>query len=712
MLLKKRQLIFALLRKSKSSKLNNKFALLKSIIFATVSPQEKIASLTQALKQHNYNYYVLAQPTISDKEFDMMLKELEKLENAYPQFADANSPTKQVGGEVTKNFETIPHSSRMLSLSNTYNKEELVDFDGRVQKFLGSTEYEYVAELKFDGFAIALRYENGKLVKAITRGDGVQGDDVTANAKTIKAIPHQLVGDFPEHLEVRGEIFIHKAAFERMNEERLANGEQLYANPRNTAAGTIKLQDSAEVAKRPLDGFLYHVAEYNGQQLNHFDGLQKMKSLGLPVNDATQVCKTIDEVWEFIELWDVKRSKLSFEIDGVVVKVNNRNQQEELGFTSKFPRWAIAYKFETERVATTLLQITYQVGRTGAVTPVANLEPVQLLGTTVKRASLHNADIIALLDVREGDTVFVEKGGEIIPKIVDVDTENRATDSVPTVFATHCPECQTALVRELGEAAYRCPNSLGCPPQVKGRIEHFISRKAMDVDSLGEGKIDVLFQAGLVSTSADLYDLKTSDLLGLSKSIINEETGDERIVSFKEKTVENILSGIQTSKKQPFERVLFALGIRFVGETVAKKLAFHFKNMDELLAASFEELVSVNEIGEKIAQSIIDHFSNQKNKEEIERLRAVGLCFEVVEKELASNKLAGAKIVVSGVFTRFGRHELKKLIEDNGGVNVSSISKNTDFVLAGANMGPAKLEKAKTLGVKIINEDEFATMVE
>ena len=676
-----------------------------------MSPQEKITQLTAALKQHNYNYYVLAQPTISDKEFDMQLKELEKLEAAYPQFADANSPTKQVGGEVTKNFETIPHSTRMLSLSNTYNKEELVDFDGRVQKLLGSTAFEYVAELKFDGFAIALRYENGVLVKAITRGDGMQGDDVTANVKTIKSIPHQLVGDFPEKLEVRGEIFIHKAAFERMNEERAAKGDQLYANPRNTAAGTIKLQDSAEVAKRPLDGFLYHVAENNGQQLNHFDGLQKIKSFGLPVNEATRVCKSIDDVWEFIEWWDVKRNQLSFEIDGVVVKVNNRNQQEELGFTSKFPRWAISYKFETERVATKLLEITYQVGRTGVVTPVANLEPVQLLGTTVKRASLHNADIIALLDVREGDTVYVEKGGEIIPKIVDVDTENRPQNSVPTVFATQCPECQTALVREEGEAAFRCPNILGCPPQIKGRIEHFISRKAMDVDSLGEGKIDVLFQSGLVSTSADLYDLTTDKILGLSKTMLNEETGEERTVSFKDRTVENILIGIEASKKQPFERVLFGLGIRFVGETVAKKLAFHFKNMGTLLAASFEELVTVNEIGDKIAQSIIDHFSIEKNREEVQRLQAVGLCFEVVEKELASNALNGAKIVVSGVFTRFGRNELKQLIEDNGGINVSSISKATDFVIVGDSMGPAKKEKAEQLGVKMISEDEFAEMI-
>jgi DNA ligase (NAD+) len=676
-----------------------------------VSTQQKIQDLTAELKEHNYKYYVLAQPSISDREFDMKLKELENLERAFPQFADPNSPTQQVGGDITKNFETIPHSVRMLSLGNTYNKEELYEFDKRVEKFLGRSDYKYTAELKFDGFAIALRYEKGKLVKAITRGDGTKGDDVTANVKTIKSIPHQLQGSFPDKMEARGEIFIHKAAFAKMNEERAKNGEQLYANPRNTAAGTIKLQDSSEVAKRPLDGFLYHLVDHGSEQLNHLEGLQRMKTYGLPVNDATRMCNTISEVWSFIEDWNVKRKDLGFEIDGVVIKVNNRAQQEELGFTSKFPRWAISYKFETERVTTKLHSISYQVGRTGAVTPVANLEPVQLLGTTVKRASLHNADVIADLDIRVGDTVFVEKGGEIIPKIVDVDTKNREVNSQPTLFTKHCPECNTQLERAEGEAAYYCPNTDGCPPQIKGRIEHFISRKAMDVSSLGEGKIDVLFTSELVRSAADLYDLTTENLLGLSKVIVNEESLEERIVSFKEKTVENILEGLEASKNQPFERVLFGLGIRFVGETVAKKLAQHYKNINGLIAASFDDLIAVSEIGVKIANSIILHFAEEQNVREIERLKEAGLVFEIEEKELASNKLDGAKIVVSGVFTKFSRTELKQLIEDNGGVNVSSISKNTDYLVAGDNMGPAKKEKADKLQVKMISEDDFIELI-
>lgn len=682
-----------------------------SIIFANVSPQEKIQELTAELKQHNYNYYVLASPTISDKAFDMKLKELEKLEEAYPQFADPNSPTKQVGGDITKNFETVPHSVRMLSLGNTYNKEELLEFDTRVKKLIGGIPFQYTAELKFDGFAIALRYKNGELVQAITRGDGTKGDDVTANVKTVKSIPHHLKGNFPENIEVRGEMFIHKAAFARMNEERAANGEELYKNPRNTAAGTIKLQDSAEVAKRPLDAFLYQLVEHGTEQLDHFDSLQRIKEYGLPVNKDTKLCDSIEDVWNFIEYWDKERKNLSYEIDGVVIKVNSRLQQEELGFTSKFPRWAMSYKFETERAQSKLLSISYQVGRTGAITPVANLEPMQLLGTTVKRASLHNADFIADLDIRVGDTVYVEKGGEIIPKIVEVDPSDRHNDSEPTLFISHCPECNTPLERAEGEAAYRCPNTTGCPPQIKGRIEHFISRKAMDVESLGEGKIDVLYQAGLLNRVADLYDLKKEDLIGLSKSIINEETGDERVVSFQEKTVENILLGIENSKVQPFERVLFGLGIRFVGETVAKKLAFHFKNIDGLLAANFEELNAVNEIGGVIAKSLIDYFATPENREEIERLKTAGLTFEVIEKELSSNALNGAKIVVSGVFTRFTRNELKQLIEDNGGKNVSSISKATDFVIVGDSMGPAKKEKAEQLGVKMISEDEFAEMI-
>lgn len=677
-----------------------------------MSSQAKIQELTAELKQHNYNYYILAQPTISDRDFDMKLKDLEKLEQAFPQYADPNSPTQQVGGDITKNFNTVPHSSRMLSLGNTYNKEELLDFDGRVAKLNGGNSYNYTAELKFDGFAIAMRYANGELVQAITRGDGTQGDDVTANVKTVKNIPHQLTGDIPENIEVRGEMFIHKAAFAKLNEQRARNGEDLYKNPRNTAAGTIKLQNSAEVARRPLDGFMYQLAEHGKEELDHWDSLQRMKSYGLPVNDATRICDTIEEVWKFIEYWDIERKNLSFEIDGVVIKVNSRLQQQEMGFTSKYPRWAMSYKFETERAESKLLSISYQVGRTGAVTPVANLEPMQLLGTTVKRASLHNADFIAQLDVRVGDIVFVEKGGEIIPKIVEVDASNREAGSQPTQFTATCPECDTLLERPEGDAVFRCPNTQSCPPQVKGRIEHFIGRKAMDVASLGEGKIDVLYQSGLVHRPADLYALVQEQLLGLSKAILNEDTGDERVVSFKEKTVENILEGIDQSKSQPFERVLFGLGIRFVGETVAKKLAFNFKNIDAIMAANFEILNGVEEIGGVIAKSVIDYFSIAENREEIEQLKAAGLQFEVVEKELASNSLDGAKIVVSGVFTRFSRNELKKLIEDNGGKNVSSISKSTDFIVAGDSMGPAKKEKAEKLGVRMISEDELAGMLE
>ncbi|MDB4160831.1 NAD-dependent DNA ligase LigA [Bacteroidia bacterium] len=676
-----------------------------------MSTQVKIQELTIELKQHNYNYYVLTNSTISDREFDVKLKELEKLEQAFPQYADPNSPTQQVGGDITKNFNTVPHSTRMLSLGNTYNKEELLDFDARVAKLNGGNAYQYTAELKFDGFAIALRYVDGKLDQAITRGDGTHGDDVTTNVKTIRSVPHKLKGNYPPMLEVRGEIFMHKAAFTKLNEGRAKNGEDLYKNPRNTAAGTIKMQDSAEVAKRPLDGFLYQLSEHGKEELDHWDSLKRMKEYGLPVDDATRLCDSIEDVWTFIEYWDTERKNLSFEIDGVVIKVNGQLQQQEMGFTSKFPRWAMSYKFETERAESRLISISYQVGRTGAVTPVANLEPMQLLGTTVKRASLHNADFIADLDIRLGDRVFVEKGGEIIPKIVEVDTSNREANSIPTQFTPACPECETPLERPEGDAVFRCPNTQSCPPQVKGRIEHFIGRKAMDVSSLGEGKIDVLYQSGFVKRAADLYALDAEQLLGLSKSIANEDTGDERLVSFKEKTVENIISGVEASKNISFERVLFGLGIRFVGETVAKKLAFHFKNIDAVIAADFETLNAVSEIGGVIAKSVIDYFNIPENREEIDRLKVAGLQFQVVEKELASNALDGAKIVVSGVFGRFSRNELKKLIEDNGGKNVSSISKSTDFIVAGDSMGPAKKEKAEKLGVRMITEDEFARML-
>jgi DNA ligase (NAD+) len=679
--------------------------------FANVSAEAKIKALTSELKEHNYNYYVLSQPTISDRDFDRKLKELELLEQAFPKYADPNSPTKRVGGEITKNFNTVEHSTRMLSLGNTYNKDELLEFDNRVAKLTGGNNYQYTAELKFDGLAIAIRYKNGVLHQAITRGDGTKGDDVTANVKTIRSIPHQLSGEYPNDLEVRGELFIHKAAFIKMNEERARLGESLYANPRNTASGTLKLQDSSEVAKRPLDGFMYQMLEHGGTNLDHYQSLEVMKTYDLPVNQSTKLCDSINDIWEFITYWDEERHNLSFDIDGVVIKVNSRLQQEEMGFTSKFPRWAMSYKFETERQSTKVIDIAYQVGRTGAVTPVANLEPVQLLGTTVKRASIHNADFISEMDIRVGDTVFVEKGGEIIPKIVDVDKSKRDSKSIPTQFIKQCPECLSELERPEREAVFRCPNSTGCPPQIKGRIEHFIGRKAMDVSSLGEGKIDVLYRSGLVRRPVDLYDLGYDDLLGLSKSISNEESEEERVVSFKEKTVQNILDGIQASKVQPFERVLFALGIRFVGETVAKKLAYHFKNMDALINASLEDLNATPEIGDVIAQSVMSYFSIDENKLEIEQMNSHALNFRIKEKELSSNKLENLRFVVSGIFSLFSRTELKKIIEENGGKNVSSISKSTDFLVVGDNMGPAKKEKAERLGVKMIDENEFSSMI-
>ena len=679
--------------------------------FANVSAEAKIKALTSELKEHNYNYYVLSQPTISDRDFDRKLKELELLEQAFPKYADPNSPTKRVGGEITKNFNTVEHSTRMLSLGNTYNKDELLEFDSRVAKLTGGNNYQYTAELKFDGLAIAIRYKNGVLHQAITRGDGTKGDDVTANVKTIRSIPHQLSGEYPNDLEIRGELFIHKAAFIKMNEERARLGESIYANPRNTASGTLKLQDSSEVAKRPLDGFMYQMLEHGGTNLDHYQSLEVMKTYDLPVNQSTKLCDSINDVWEFITYWDQERHNLSFEIDGVVIKVNSRLQQEEMGFTSKFPRWAMSYKFETERQSTKVIDIAYQVGRTGAVTPVANLEPVQLLGTTVKRASIHNADFISEMDIRVGDTVFVEKGGEIIPKIVDVDKSKRDFKSIPTQFIKQCPECLSELERPEGEAVFRCPNSTGCPPQIKGRIEHFIGRKAMDVLSLGEGKIDVLYRSGLVRRPVDLYNLGYDDLLGLSKSIANEESEEERVVSFKEKTVQNILDGIQASKVQPFERVLFALGIRFVGETVAKKLAYHFKNMDALINASLKDLNATPEIGDVIAQSVMSYFSIDENKLEIEQMKSHALNFCVKEKELSSNKLENLRFVVSGIFSLFSRTELKKIIEENGGKNVSSISKSTDFLVVGDNMGPAKKEKAEKLGVKMIDENEFSSMI-
>ncbi|MBO6517347.1 MAG: NAD-dependent DNA ligase LigA [Bacteroidia bacterium] len=673
--------------------------------------KNKIDSLTQELKEHTYRYYVLAQPTISDREFDQKLKDLETLEEAYPQYKDPNSPTSIVGGEVTKEFNTVRHDTPMLSLGNTYSKEELYDFDQRIKKLIGD-DFEYTCELKFDGFAIGLKYREGKLVQALTRGDGVQGDDVTTNVKTIRSIPHLLVGNYPNEVEVRGEIFMHRKAFEKMNRDREASGEKPFANPRNSAAGTIKMQEQTEVAKRPLDAFLYQVIGDEKEFRTHGGSLEKAREWGLPVSNELRTVKTIEDVWGYIESWDEKRKELSFDIDGIVVKVNNFSLQHDLGFTAKSPRWAIAYKFETERASTRLESISYQVGRTGSITPVANLDPVLLLGTTVKRASLHNADVIAELDVRVGDIVYVEKGGEIIPKIVGINLDLRPQNAQTTEFIHVCPECGTELIRKEGEAAHYCPNESGCPPQIKGRVEHFISRKALDIDSLGEGKIGILYDSELVKNPADLYDLNFDQLVGLSKTIVNEETGESRLISFREKTAQKIVDGIVASKNIPFHRVLYGLGIRFVGSTVAKKLANHFKTIEALSVASFEELVAVDEIGEKIARSVLSFFAEDQNNDVIQRLKEAGLQMEAEKPEdLVSNVLDGKKIVVSGVFNTFSRGDLKKEIEKHGGKNVGSISAKTDFVLAGENMGPAKLAKAEKLGIAVISEDDFIAMI-
>ena len=661
--------------------------------------QNTIQTLQEELNQHNYNYYVLDTPTISDFDFDLKLKQLQELENKYPEFADPNSPTQRVGGAVTKNFKTVKHDHRMYSLDNSYSKEDLLDWEKRVQKVLGDVPLEYTCELKYDGASISITYENGKLKRAVTRGDGVQGDDVTNNIKTIKAIPLQLKGNFPETFDVRGEIILPFAGFEKMNQELIEIGEIPYSNPRNTASGSLKLQDSAEVAKRPLDCLLYFII---GNQLpfkSQFEGLGTARKWGFKVPKESKLAQSMDEVFQFIEYWDVHRHNLPYETDGVVIKVNDFQQQEELGFTAKSPRWAIAYKFKSEQVSTRLNSISYQVGRTGAITPVANLEPVQLAGTIVKRASLHNADQIEKLDIRIGDTVFVEKGGEIIPKIIAVDLTKRPDNSVITKYISHCPECQTELIRGEGEANHYCPNFYGCPPQIIGRIQHFISRKAMDIEGLGGETVALLFNNGLVHNYADLYELTVEQILPL-----------ERMA---QKSAENLVNGVENSKNIPFERVLYALGIRFVGETVAKKLAKHYKNIEALSQASLMDLILVDEIGERIAKSVIDFFENPENDTIINRLKCYGVQFETIEiiNPNATNKLSGKIFVVSGVFEQFSRDDLKKAIEDNGGKVGSSISAKTDYVVAGANMGPAKLEKAVKLNIAIISEDDFLKMI-
>ncbi|MBJ10124.1 MAG: DNA ligase (NAD(+)) LigA [Flavobacteriales bacterium] len=654
---------------------------------------ERIQFLRTELRQHNHSYYVLDKPTISDFEFDKLLEELIRLENENPEFFDPHSPSQRVGGEVTKNFNTVKHQYPMLSLGNTYSEEELIDFDKRIHKLV-EDQIEYVCELKYDGVSISLTYENGHLTQALTRGDGTHGDDVTANVKTIKSIPLQLQGNFPSLFEIRGEIFIPHVGFEAMNAEREEAGFETFANPRNTASGSLKMQDSKEVAERPLDCFLYHVL---GKQIPcdlHYDNLEAAKSWGFKVPRDTECCKDIDAVIRFVQKWDKLRHDLPYDIDGIVIKVNSLLQQEQMGFTAKSPRWAIAYKFKADQALTTLKKITYQVGRTGAITPVANLEPVLLAGTVVKRASLHNADQITKLDIREGDKVYVEKGGEIIPKIVGVEKQDRDLFSQPTIFKTECPECASELIRTEGDAKHYCLNSEKCPPQIKGKFEHFISRKAMNIDGLGPETIELLFKKSIVQSIPDLYELKIEDLLPL-----------ERMA---EKSAENLLKGLEASKQIPFERVLFALGIRYVGETVAKKLAKHYQHIQALLDASQEDLENVEEIGEKIAESVVLYFADESNRNIVQRLIKHELQMEIGEEYKAiSNTLEGASVVVSGVFTQFSRTELKNLIEQHGGKNVGSISKKTTFVVAGENMGPIKRQKAEDLGVPLISEEEF-----
>jgi DNA ligase (NAD+) len=659
---------------------------------------QKINHLREIINQHNHNYYVLDNPAVSDQEFDKLLKDLELLEAEHPEFFDANSPTQRVGGQITKEFNTVKHQNRMYSLDNSYSKEDVIDWESRVKKGLGNEDVEFYCELKYDGASINLTYENGKLLSAVTRGDGFQGDDVTTNIKTIKSIPLTLKHTLVERFEMRGEIILPLIGFKKMNDEREELGMELYSNPRNTASGSLKLQDSAEVAKRPLDCLLYQMVG-NIPYDTHAIALQQARKAGFKVPTQGKVCKNIDEVLDFINHWDTARHQLAFETDGVVIKVNNLVQQQELGYTAKSPRWAIAYKFKAEQAITELLSIDYQVGRTGAITPVANLKPVQLAGTIVKRASVHNADQIAKLDLRIGDFVQVEKGGEIIPKIVGVDLSQRKPDLQPIQFIDKCPDCGTTLIRNEGDAKHYCPNYYHCPTQIKGRIEHFISRKAMNIDGLGGETVALLYDAGLIKDYADLYDLKEYQIIPL-----------ERMA---EKSAKNIVDGIQSSKNIPFEKVLYALGIRYVGETVAKKLAKYFKSIDSIMLANEEELLKVGEIGEKIAQSVIEFSNDLYNIQLVARLKQFGVQLQMNEKEQAglSNKLNGKKFVVSGVFEQFSRDELKLSIENNGGIVASSISKNTDFVIAGDKMGPEKRKKAETLGVPIITENEYIIII-
>lgn len=665
-----------------------------------IEVKNKIEALRHELHQHNYNYYVLSQPTISDFEFDRKLKELQDLELQYPELYDPSSPTQRVGSDISKEFKQVKHKYSMLSLGNTYSEGEVADFYQRARKFINADEIELVCELKYDGTSISLTYENGELVQAVTRGDGEKGDDVTANVKTIRSIPLKLQGnDFPTRFEIRGEVLMPWAVFDELNKEREEQEESLFANPRNAASGTLKLQNSSEVSKRKLDSYLYYLLGEDLPAETHYDNLQKAKSWGFKISDAIKVCHSLDEVFEFIAYWNKERKNLPVATDGIVLKVNSLRQQRNLGFTAKSPRWAIAYKFQAEQACTRLNSVSFQVGRTGAVTPVANLDPVQLSGTTVKRASLHNADIIEGLDLHIGDMVFVEKGGEIIPKIVGVDTEARFMLGDKVQFIKNCPECDTPLVRVEGEAAHYCPNEDGCPPQIKGKIEHFVSRKAMNINA-GEETIELLYNKGYIKNIADLYSLRWEDLLMLDR--------------WAQKSAQNLVQSIEESKQVPFERVLFALGIRYVGETVAKKLVSALHNINAIEAASYTELVQVDEIGDRIACSIVDYFAKEENRILVNRLKEIGLQFKIDEHSLSktSEKLNGISIVISGTFEKHSRDELKNRMEQHGGKNVATVSSKTTYLLAGENIGPSKLEKAQKLGIKIISEDEFLQLIQ
>ena len=667
----------------------------------TMDVKERIDQLRAELHRHNHNYYILNAPEISDKEFDDLMRELQDLEAAHPEYMDENSPTMRVGSDLNKNFTQVEHRYPMLSLGNTYSESEVADFYERVRKGLEGEEFEICCELKYDGTSISLTYEDGKLVQAVTRGDGVRGDVVTDNVKTIRTIPLVLHGDYPRLFEIRGEILMPWESFEALNREREAHEEPLFANPRNAASGTLKSQNSSVVAARKLDAYLYYLL---GEELpgdGHYENLQVARSWGFKISEHMRKAHTLQDIYDYINYWDTERKNLPVATDGIVLKVNSLRQQRALGYTAKSPRWAIAYKFQAERARTRLNEVIYQVGRTGAITPVANLDPVQLSGTIVRRASLHNADIIEGLDLHIGDMVYVEKGGEIIPKITGVDTDARDESLGEKVrFISRCPECGTPLVRYEGEAAHYCPNETACPPQIKGKIEHFISRRAMNIDGLGPETVDLFYQQGLIRDVSDLYKLRVEDIRGLDRMGL--------------KTAENIVNGIAASRSVPFERVLFALGIRFVGETVAKKLARSFTDIDALRRADMKSLIEVDEIGEKIAQSIVTYFVNPQNRALVERLEEAGLQFHRTEEELAghTDRLAGQSIVISGVFARHSRDEYKALIEKHGGKNVGSISSKTSFILAGENMGPAKLEKARKLGVRIVNEDEFLSMID